>query len=168
MGRKKIRIAPLTSKRATAITLKKRQPGLMKKAYELAVLCNVDVFVFVRHKDTRVTDIFSSTNEDFIPDYTNDGLGERKGPRDFESRKKNFGSQRKQERHHELLTAPLKFGGHETGSARSSCTDHGSPSLESEQLQYSHIRHRLLNAAEEARQTCSAIALESRLYLISF
>ena len=41
MGRKKIRIAPLADDRSRKVTFAKRKFGLMKKAYELSVLCQV-------------------------------------------------------------------------------------------------------------------------------
>jgi hypothetical protein len=45
MGRKKIKIVAIEDPRARAITLLKRRTGLVKKAYELSVLCDCDILV---------------------------------------------------------------------------------------------------------------------------
>jgi hypothetical protein len=90
MGRKKIQIALLSTKRARAVTLKKRKPGLMKKAYELSVLCECDVFLYIRDKTTTSTDMFTSTDEDYVPDYTKVVPGDRKQPKDFEATQPTF------------------------------------------------------------------------------
>lgn len=47
MGRRKIQIAPITDDRNRNVTFGKRRNGLFKKAYELGVLCSVDVAVLV-------------------------------------------------------------------------------------------------------------------------
>ena len=83
MGRKKIKIAPLPSRRARSVTLKKRQPGLIKKGYELSVLCDLDVFMFFRDKASGDTTIFTSTGEDYVPNYDKVGPQGRIHARDF-------------------------------------------------------------------------------------
>ncbi|XP_056147072.1 myocyte-specific enhancer factor 2C-like [Lampris incognitus] len=55
MGRKKIQIARITDERNRQVTFTKRKFGLMKKAYELSVLCDCEVALI----------IFSSTNKLF-------------------------------------------------------------------------------------------------------
>ncbi|KAF9458591.1 hypothetical protein BDZ94DRAFT_1119684, partial [Collybia nuda] len=47
MGRRKIEIQPITHERNRAVTFVKRKNGLFKKAYELGVLCSVDVAVII-------------------------------------------------------------------------------------------------------------------------
>ncbi|KDR69157.1 hypothetical protein GALMADRAFT_923040 [Galerina marginata CBS 339.88] len=52
MGRRKIDIQPITQERNRAVTFAKRKNGLFKKAYELGVLCSVDVAVIIFDLDT--------------------------------------------------------------------------------------------------------------------
>ncbi|WRT67374.1 uncharacterized protein IL334_004345 [Kwoniella shivajii] len=47
MGRKKIEIRPLTDERNRNVTFLKRKAGLMKKAWELSVLCAADVNIII-------------------------------------------------------------------------------------------------------------------------
>ncbi|THV00728.1 SRF-like protein [Dendrothele bispora CBS 962.96] len=47
MGRRKIEIQPITHERNRSVTFLKRKNGLFKKAYELAVLCSIDVAVII-------------------------------------------------------------------------------------------------------------------------
>ncbi|KAH9823583.1 hypothetical protein DFH28DRAFT_880118 [Melampsora americana] len=47
MGRRKIEIAPILDDRNRSVTFLKRKNGLMKKAYELGVLCGAEVAVIV-------------------------------------------------------------------------------------------------------------------------
>ncbi|KIK58445.1 hypothetical protein GYMLUDRAFT_115352, partial [Collybiopsis luxurians FD-317 M1] len=51
MGRRKIEIQPITAsfshERNRSVTFLKRKNGLFKKAYELGVLCSVDVAVII-------------------------------------------------------------------------------------------------------------------------
>ncbi|KZT22399.1 hypothetical protein NEOLEDRAFT_659424 [Neolentinus lepideus HHB14362 ss-1] len=47
MGRRKIEIQPITTERNRSITFQKRKNGLFKKAYELGVLCSVDIAVII-------------------------------------------------------------------------------------------------------------------------
>ncbi|KAF9511927.1 hypothetical protein BS47DRAFT_1120279 [Hydnum rufescens UP504] len=47
MGRRKIEIQPILHDRNRSVTFLKRKNGLFKKAYELGVLCSVDVVVIV-------------------------------------------------------------------------------------------------------------------------
>ncbi|KAG0144562.1 hypothetical protein CROQUDRAFT_47204 [Cronartium quercuum f. sp. fusiforme G11] len=47
MGRRKIEIAPIVDDRNRSVTFLKRKNGLMKKAYELGVLCGAEVAVIV-------------------------------------------------------------------------------------------------------------------------
>jgi hypothetical protein len=83
MGRKKIEIQPLLSHRRRQNTYKKRKPGLFKKAHELGILCNKEVFVYIQDKDTGATEAYISSGENYIPDYTKISIGDRKGPKDY-------------------------------------------------------------------------------------
>ncbi|CAA7266108.1 unnamed protein product [Cyclocybe aegerita] len=47
MGRRKIEIQPITHERNRSVTFLKRKNGLFKKAYELGVLCSIDVAVII-------------------------------------------------------------------------------------------------------------------------
>ncbi|KZW01281.1 SRF-like protein [Exidia glandulosa HHB12029] len=47
MGRRKIEIKSITNERNRSVTFLKRKNGLFKKAYELGVLCSVDVAVII-------------------------------------------------------------------------------------------------------------------------
>ncbi|KAL1742254.1 hypothetical protein HDZ31DRAFT_43636 [Schizophyllum fasciatum] len=47
MGRRKIEIQPIRHERNRSVTFLKRKNGLFKKAYELGVLCSVDIAVIV-------------------------------------------------------------------------------------------------------------------------
>lgn len=47
MGRRKIKIQPIEDERNKQVTFLKRKHGLMKKAYELSVLCNCEVAVMI-------------------------------------------------------------------------------------------------------------------------
>jgi hypothetical protein len=45
MGRKKILIKPILEERLRNITFNKRKAGLLKKAAELSMLCNIQVYL---------------------------------------------------------------------------------------------------------------------------
>ncbi|KLO06525.1 SRF-like protein [Schizopora paradoxa] len=47
MGRRRIQIKPIAKERARSSTFSQRKGGLFKKAYELGVLCSVDIAVIV-------------------------------------------------------------------------------------------------------------------------
>uniref|UniRef100_A0A1I7X0L8 MADS-box domain-containing protein n=1 Tax=Heterorhabditis bacteriophora TaxID=37862 RepID=A0A1I7X0L8_HETBA len=55
MGRKKIQITRIQDERNRQVTFTKRKFGLMKKAYELSVLCDCEIALIV----------FNSTNKLF-------------------------------------------------------------------------------------------------------
>lgn len=64
MGRKKIVIKPITDERNKQVTLNKRKLGLMKKAYELSVLCGCEIALI----------IFDSHDRNYI--YGSHGTGD--------------------------------------------------------------------------------------------
>ncbi|OIT22255.1 agamous-like mads-box protein agl15, partial [Nicotiana attenuata] len=65
MGRKKVEIKPIKDKNSRQVTFSKRRKGLLKKAKQLSILCDVDVAVVVFSNHGRLYD-FSSTNRFFI------------------------------------------------------------------------------------------------------
>ncbi|ORZ13072.1 MADS box transcription factor MEF2, partial [Absidia repens] len=54
MGRKKIKIQPIGDERNKQVTFLKRKQGLMKKAYELSVLCNCEVALVIFTSNNRL------------------------------------------------------------------------------------------------------------------
>ncbi|KAL7750987.1 hypothetical protein RI367_003567 [Sorochytrium milnesiophthora] len=69
MGRKKIKIQRIAENRTRNVTLQKRKVGVMKKAYELSVLCNCDVAVIVLH-DGKVSQYSSKPMDQLLVQYT--------------------------------------------------------------------------------------------------
>ena len=63
MGKKRIQIEEIQSSKSKRLTLIKRKKGLIKKAMELAILCNADVFIEIKSKDNpSKSTMFSSTD----------------------------------------------------------------------------------------------------------
>jgi hypothetical protein len=83
MGRRKIKIKKIDSDRARKCTFSKRYPGLLGKAWQLAVLCDQDTFLFVRDRATSRIRMYSSTDEHFMPDYSQIRRQDRYGPGDM-------------------------------------------------------------------------------------
>ena len=54
MGRKKINIARISDERNRQVTFTKRKFGLMKKAYELSVLCDCEIAVIIFNSHNKV------------------------------------------------------------------------------------------------------------------
>ena len=54
MGRKKISIARISDERNRQVTFTKRKFGLMKKAYELSVLCDCEIAVIIFNSHNKV------------------------------------------------------------------------------------------------------------------
>ena len=63
MGKKKIQIEPLETVKARQLTLAKRKKGLVKKAMELAILCNADIFLSVTSEENPSETIFFSSKD---------------------------------------------------------------------------------------------------------
>ncbi|KAL3511456.1 hypothetical protein ACH5RR_030857 [Cinchona calisaya] len=61
MGRRKVEIKKIEDKSSRQVTFSKRRKGMMKKAQELSVLCDVDVAVLVFSTRGKLYD-FCSTN----------------------------------------------------------------------------------------------------------
>ncbi|KAF5383182.1 hypothetical protein D9615_005096 [Tricholomella constricta] len=88
MGRRKIEIQPITHERNRSVTFLKRKNGLFKKAYELGVLCSVDVAVIVFEErpghHLKLYQYGSSDVHDIIQRHLHhDGEKDTRGPSDF-------------------------------------------------------------------------------------
>jgi hypothetical protein len=60
MGRKKIQIQSIKDDRNRQVTFLKRKHGLMKKAYELSVLCNCEVALVILPSNNKMIQYSSS------------------------------------------------------------------------------------------------------------
>lgn len=61
MGKKKIKIEHLKNTRTRQLTFAKRKKGLLKKAMELSILCNANIFLHITSPDLpNDTTIFST------------------------------------------------------------------------------------------------------------
>ncbi|GAA99361.1 uncharacterized protein L969DRAFT_93821 [Mixia osmundae IAM 14324] len=85
MGRRKIQILPLQDDRNRAVTFQKRKNGLMKKAYELSVLCSCDVAVIVFNQNGKLYQFASNGHIDDIMLHYADSKEafESRGPEDY-------------------------------------------------------------------------------------
>ncbi|KAK2660190.1 hypothetical protein Ddye_006723, partial [Dipteronia dyeriana] len=61
MGRVKVEIKRIESKTNRKVSFSKRRSGLVKKAYELSVLCDVDVALIIFSPAGKLT-LFSGNN----------------------------------------------------------------------------------------------------------
>ena len=70
MGRRKIDIEPIIEDRNRSVTFIKRKAGLLKKAYELSVLCQVDVSLIILGTNKTIYEFKSMDNvSDFLQFY---------------------------------------------------------------------------------------------------
>ncbi|KAJ3742652.1 hypothetical protein DFH05DRAFT_1501627 [Lentinula detonsa] len=89
MGRRKIEIQPITHERNRSVTFLKRKHGLFKKAYELGVLCSVDVAVIIfeekpGHNFKKLYQYCSCDVQDIVQRHIrHDGEKDTRGPADF-------------------------------------------------------------------------------------
>jgi hypothetical protein len=60
MGRKKINITRIHDERTRQVTFTKRKFGLMKKAYELSVLCGCEIALMIFNSNDRLFQYASS------------------------------------------------------------------------------------------------------------
>ncbi|SAM01914.1 hypothetical protein [Absidia glauca] len=73
MGRKKINIQPIANNRNRQVTFLKRKHGLMKKAYELSVLCNCEVALIIFNPKGKLVQYASSDMDHILMKYTEHG-----------------------------------------------------------------------------------------------
>ncbi|CAL8364253.1 unnamed protein product [Gadus morhua 'NCC'] len=73
MGRKKISISRILDERTRQVTFTKRRFGLMKKAYELSVLCDCDIAVIVISGSNKLFQYASSDMDRTLLRYTEHG-----------------------------------------------------------------------------------------------
>jgi MADS-box transcription factor len=88
MGRRKIEIQPITHERNRSVTFLKRKNGLFKKAYELGVLCSVDVAVIIFEErpghHVKLYQYGSADIHDIVQRHLrHDGEKDTRGPSDF-------------------------------------------------------------------------------------
>lgn len=63
MGRRKIRIQSITNSRLRTVTQCKRRKGLLKKAMELALLCDLDIVLIISEKYSTRSTIYSTLSD---------------------------------------------------------------------------------------------------------
>uniref|UniRef100_A0A8C5K8C3 Myocyte enhancer factor 2B n=1 Tax=Jaculus jaculus TaxID=51337 RepID=A0A8C5K8C3_JACJA len=73
MGRKKIQISRILDQRNRQVTFTKRKFGLMKKAYELSVLCDCEVALIIFNSADRLFQYASSDMDRVLLRYTECG-----------------------------------------------------------------------------------------------
>ncbi|ORZ13644.1 hypothetical protein BCR42DRAFT_493030 [Absidia repens] len=73
MGRRKIKIQPIHDDRNRQVTFLKRKNGLMKKAYELSVLCGCDIALIVFNSNNKLVQYSSSDIDNVLMRYTEYG-----------------------------------------------------------------------------------------------
>lgn len=88
MGRRKIEIQPLTDDRNRTVTFVKRKAGLFKKAYELSVLCQVDLAVIIVGNNNKVYEFLSVDTKQLLDCYLRVKPHELKLPEHFGNYKK--------------------------------------------------------------------------------
>lgn len=70
MGRKKIAITRISDERNRQITFSKRKAGLLKKAYELSILCDVEIAVIMITSNKKLYQYASSNMNSILIRYT--------------------------------------------------------------------------------------------------
>ncbi|XP_061670841.1 myocyte-specific enhancer factor 2A-like [Syngnathoides biaculeatus] len=70
MGRKKIQIARILDERNRQVTFMKRKFGLMKKAYELSVLCDCEIALIVFNSSNKLFQYASTDMDKVLLKYT--------------------------------------------------------------------------------------------------
>jgi hypothetical protein len=69
MGRKKINITRINDERTRQVTFTKRKFGLMKKAYELSVLCGCEIALIIFNSNDRLFQYASSHMDKVLLKY---------------------------------------------------------------------------------------------------
>ncbi|KAI9267402.1 hypothetical protein BY458DRAFT_511664 [Sporodiniella umbellata] len=70
MGRKKIKIQPIKDDRNRQVTFLKRKYGLMKKAYELSVLCDCEIALIIFNNNGKLVQYASTDIDKILMKYT--------------------------------------------------------------------------------------------------
>ncbi|KAK3610264.1 hypothetical protein CHS0354_022327 [Potamilus streckersoni] len=70
MGRKKIKITRISDERNRQVTFVKRKFGLMKKAYELSVLCDCEIGLIIFSTNNKLYQYASSDMDSILLKYT--------------------------------------------------------------------------------------------------
>ena len=70
MGRKKIQITRISDERNRQVTFTKRKFGLMKKAYELSVLCDCEISVIIFNSHNKLFQYASTDMDKVLLKYT--------------------------------------------------------------------------------------------------
>ncbi|NXH17877.1 MEF2A factor, partial [Bucco capensis] len=70
MGRKKIQITRITDERNRQVTFTKRKFGLMKKAYELSVLCDCEIALIIFNSSNKLFQYASTDMDKVLLKYT--------------------------------------------------------------------------------------------------
>uniref|UniRef100_A0A4W4DN76 MADS-box domain-containing protein n=1 Tax=Electrophorus electricus TaxID=8005 RepID=A0A4W4DN76_ELEEL len=70
MGRKKIQIARIVEERNRQVTFTKRKFGLMKKAYELSVLCDCEIALIIFNSSNKLFQYASTDMDKVLLKYT--------------------------------------------------------------------------------------------------
>nr|CAG8497732.1 8949_t:CDS:2 [Entrophospora candida]CAG8577911.1 209_t:CDS:2 [Entrophospora candida] len=84
MGRKKIQIKPIKDERNRQVTFLKRKYGLMKKAYELSVLCDCEIALIIFNCNNKLVQYASTDIDKILLKYTEySEPHESKGNHDF-------------------------------------------------------------------------------------
>jgi hypothetical protein len=70
MGRKKIQISRITDERNRQVTFNKRKFGVMKKAYELSVLCDCEIALIIFSSSNKLYQYASTDMDKILLKYT--------------------------------------------------------------------------------------------------
>ncbi|KAJ1763793.1 Myocyte-specific enhancer factor 2D, partial [Coemansia sp. RSA 2523] len=73
MGRKKIKIQTIKDERNRQVTFLKRKAGLLKKAYELSVLCDSEIAVVIFSSQNKLVQYASTNMDKVLMRYTDFG-----------------------------------------------------------------------------------------------
>ncbi|KAJ1987427.1 Myocyte-specific enhancer factor 2D [Coemansia spiralis] len=73
MGRKKIKIQMIKDERNRQVTFLKRKAGLLKKAYELSVLCDCEIAVIIFSSQNKLVQYASTNMDKVLMRYTDHG-----------------------------------------------------------------------------------------------
>jgi hypothetical protein len=73
MGRRKIRIEPVRDDKLRQATFTKRKNGILKKCYELSVLCDCDLAMLIFSQQGKLIQYASNNVEQVLMRYTEYG-----------------------------------------------------------------------------------------------